>query len=391
VSHDAIIVGAGPAGSTTAIQLARMGWSVALVERTAFPRRKVCGEFISATSAPVIDDLGIGDEWRGLAGPEVTRLALFSGSRIVEARMPADGGHGFGRALGRDVLDGLLLVRAGQVGVEILQPWRAVAIEREGNSNAVQVTFGKTERTLRAPVVVAAHGSWEPGPLPSQLEKVNRPKDFLGFKAHFREATLSPDVMPLLAFPGGYGGIVWADDGRLSLSCCIRRDHLEDLRRHAGLASAATVLHRHLVESSRGVRQTIGQAKLEGVWLAAGPIRPGIRAGYADDVFRVGNASGESHPIIAEGISMAMQSGWLLARELAGVDARNLSGRARAGALYETAWRRQFGGRIRAADIFSRIALWPRAADVMGGLVAGVPSILTVGAGLSGKTKMLRR
>jgi len=40
---DAVVIGAGPAGSATAILLARLGWSVALVERQRFPRRKVCG------------------------------------------------------------------------------------------------------------------------------------------------------------------------------------------------------------------------------------------------------------------------------------------------------------------------------------------------------------
>ncbi|MEO8808750.1 MAG: FAD-dependent oxidoreductase, partial [Rhodanobacter sp.] len=48
--YDAIIVGAGPAGSTAAILLAKAGWSVALVEKHAYPRRKVCGECIAATN-----------------------------------------------------------------------------------------------------------------------------------------------------------------------------------------------------------------------------------------------------------------------------------------------------------------------------------------------------
>jgi hypothetical protein len=47
---DAVVVGAGPAGSAAAILLARAGWSVALVERQRFPRRKVCGECIAGES-----------------------------------------------------------------------------------------------------------------------------------------------------------------------------------------------------------------------------------------------------------------------------------------------------------------------------------------------------
>ena len=50
---DAIIIGAGPAGSAAAILLARAGWSVALVVRQPFPRRKVCGECIAASNLPL--------------------------------------------------------------------------------------------------------------------------------------------------------------------------------------------------------------------------------------------------------------------------------------------------------------------------------------------------
>ena len=52
---DALIIGAGPAGSSAARLLARGGWSVALVEKTEFPRRKVCCEFISAATMPVLE------------------------------------------------------------------------------------------------------------------------------------------------------------------------------------------------------------------------------------------------------------------------------------------------------------------------------------------------
>jgi heterodisulfide reductase subunit A-like polyferredoxin len=57
---DAVIVGAGPAGSSAAILLARAGWSVALVEKQRFPRRKVCGECIAASNLSLLDALGIG-------------------------------------------------------------------------------------------------------------------------------------------------------------------------------------------------------------------------------------------------------------------------------------------------------------------------------------------
>ncbi|WP_062203360.1 NAD(P)/FAD-dependent oxidoreductase [Aureimonas sp. AU12] len=382
---DAVVIGAGPGGSTSAIALARAGWRVALIEKASFPRRKVCGEFLSATSLPVIDRLGIGEDWRAAAGPEVRRLALFAGERVVDAPMPA--GEGYGRALGRDILDLKLAEEAKRSGVALFQPARALSLAPDGDGQIVHIEGSDGEAELQASVVIAAHGSWEPGALASHLPKRHERTDLLGFKAHFHGATLARDLMPLLACPGGYGGIVWADGGRLSLSCCIRRDVLAELRQRDPGLSASAALHRHLLASSLGIRRAIGEAVLAGPWLAAGPIRPGIRAAYADDIFRVGNVAGESHPIIAEGISMAIQSGWLLAQALGTDTAPSRAARQRAGKRYEAAWRRQFAGRIRAAGLFAGIALHAPSAAVAGALIAAAPAILTLGARLSGKTK----
>ena len=169
--------------------------------------------------------------------------------------------------------------------------------------------------------------------------------------------------MPLLAFPGGYGGMVLADHGRLSISCCISCDMFARLRRNYGSGHdgqqnghviAADALFRHLMAPCRGVGEALDGARLDGPWLVAGPIRPGIRAHYDRDIFCVGNAAEESHPIIAEGISRALQSGWLLATELVRAPSGR-AGREAAGRRYQAAWRGLFSRRVfAAAAIISR-------------------------------------
>ena len=383
MTHDAIIIGGGPAGASTAIGLARAGRRVALIERAAFPRRKVCGEFISSASRPVLDALGVGESWDAAAGPEIRRLALFMGARVVTAPMPTSGGAG--RGLGRDVLDGLLLDQARRCGVEVLQPCRATGFERHAAGHEVTIETSQGSTTLAAPILVAAHGSWDRGPLPTQAPKSHAPHDLLGFKAHFLESGLDPELMPLLSFPGGYGGMVRVDGGRVSISCCIRRDVLKGLRQRGETAGDA--LEAHLARSCRGVREALEGARREGPWLAAGPIRPALRPCYADGVFRVGNLAGEAHPVIAEGISMAIQSGWLLSRALDGCDPAMAEARDRAGARYQAAWRRQFSTRIRAANAFAHLAMRPARFAGLGGLIAAMPGTLTLGARLSGKVK----
>ena len=74
--YDAIVVGAGPAGAAAAALLAQAGWRIALIEKTPFPRRKVCGEFISATTWPLLRQLGVADSLLEIAGPVVRRVGL---------------------------------------------------------------------------------------------------------------------------------------------------------------------------------------------------------------------------------------------------------------------------------------------------------------------------
>ncbi|MHB8569441.1 MAG: FAD-dependent oxidoreductase [Metallibacterium sp.] len=83
--YDAIIVGAGPAGSTAAILLAQAGWSVAVIEKSTFPRRKVCGECVAATNLSLLDRLGIGQQFDDLAGPELRSVGLFAGAAMLIA------------------------------------------------------------------------------------------------------------------------------------------------------------------------------------------------------------------------------------------------------------------------------------------------------------------
>lgn len=233
--------------------------------------------------------------------------------------------------------------------------------------------------------------------MPTQgLRRAPRASDLFGFKAHFHHSALPPDLMPLLAFPGGYGGMVHTDCGRVSLSCCIRRDQLEQCRQRSPQANAGEAVLAHIGLSCKGVALALSSATLCGAWLSSGPLRTGIRTFGRDGIFPVGNAAAEAHPIVAEGISMAIQSATLLCGQLlARPDVRSDPSRSRQllegiRQDYAIAWRRNFSQRLYLAALFAHVFMRPVSSRIATQLLAYFPRLLTEGSRWSGKTEPLR-
>lgn len=381
---DAIIIGGGPAGSTAAILLAKAGWSVALVEKKAFPRAKVCGEYISSTTFPLLQQLDLADFYLKNSGPEIKRVGLYVRKHKIFAEMPKSESSGiWGRAIGRDRLDTELLASAVKIGVQVWQPWKATDVQCLDDVVFCVIQTKEQLHTLKSRMVIMAQGSWEHDiSSPDNHFKAPKNSDLFGFKAHFNHSSLADDLMPLLLFPGGYGGLVGSDHGRTSLSCCISREMLTQLREKYPHISAGACVLNHIKESCLGVREVLESAEQLKSWLAVGPIRPGIRHHFKKNIFYIGNIAGESHPIIAEGISMAMQSGWMLSHNL--LNHKNL---IEAGENYRRQWRKQFALRLHVATIFAKMAKCDHFISFCLPFIEKFPRLLTIGASLSGKKK----
>src|SRR5262249_3897456 len=148
-------------------------------------------------------------------------------------------------------------------------------------------------------------------------------------------------------------------------------DRLEALRASRPGLAAGEAVFRAALERSPALRAAFGRARREGAWLAAGPLRPGMRRACRDGVFAIGNAAGEVHPMVGEGISLALGSARLLAEALAQPDpARS----------YASAWRRLFMPKLLAARAFAAVAMRPRAAALVGSVLGRAPRLITLAA-----------
>ena len=388
---DVLVIGAGPAGSAISILLAHAGWRVVMAEQHAFPRRKVCGECIAAGNLSLLDQLGIGPAFRAVAGAELRQVGWMGPSSTIIAELPEceDGPYRFGRALGRDRLDTLLLERARTLGASVLQPAKVRRVRGSLGHFECEIGTGQGQptRKLETLLVVDARGSWEPGA--GSIRPPARASDLFAFKANFRESALAIGLLPVLSLNGAYGGIVTADRGLTTLACCIRRDALQRCRQLAPMTTAGAAVEVFLRNSCGGVRDVLRHARLEGPWLAVGPLRPGMRLCSEPGWFRIGNAAGEAHPLIGEGISMALQSALLLSHELTRQPPATIDA-SRADALqrgYAARWRRAFGSRMRLAAAFAHVAMHPLLARPTESMLRCWPSLLTRAARYAGKSR----
>ena len=159
---DAVIVGAGPAGATTALLLARAGASVLLVDRARFPRDKACSEYLSPATTEILDRLG-GDV---LAAVEGAAHAKLYGMKVVAPCGAAmcgrfrGGPRPYSFALPRTTFDAILLAAAARAGAHVSE---ATTVENlvweKGAVAGVVARSGNGQRvTCNARIVVGADG-----------------------------------------------------------------------------------------------------------------------------------------------------------------------------------------------------------------------------------------
>lgn len=302
-----IVIGAGPAGSAAAWTMARAGIPVTLVERSTFPRSKVCGEFISPAGAPVLEHILSRTGLVTLGARQTDRITLIAGgaSRTWDLPQPA-------WSISRSTLDEALLDAACRAGAEIVQP----ASVRSAEYGAEWVTVALADgRRMDCALVVHADGVGRhdaPGSRPTPAAR-----GLVGLKCHLRAP---PGVLRGLGMRAARGAYVGTIELEAGLGTCALAARANMVRK---LGCEDDLLRTLWPEYSPHWR--------EGPWLASSVPRAGFTAGGHLRSVRVGNAAAAVDPVGGEGIGLALWAG------------------ARAGALIAEAWRKDFDGMALAA------------------------------------------
>ena len=152
---------------------------------------------------------------------------------------------------------------------------------------------------------------------------------------------------------------------------------------------AGIAFESHLRTSCPGVQESLEGARRIGSWLSIGPLRLGIRVEETPGLFRVGNAAGETHPLIGEGISMALEAAFLLASHLVPHTAVEVPSMCwtEIHKAYQMSWRAAFAPRMRVAAAYAHMTMQPALHSPTQALLRRWPGLLTCAARLAGKAR----
>ena len=228
VTCDVLVVGAGPAGAVAARAVARLGATVTLVDRSGFPRRKVCGGCLSRGAMDVLSSEGLGDIPARLGAPPVRALHLHAGVRRARLPLPE------GRAVSRTALDEALVRDAVAQGVAWSPETGASLAERSRRGWIVRLE-GPAPREIEAGVVVDATGLGVPlAPAGRGITGGDRPAERIsrrarvGLGAPFVAVDYPVDPGALLMAVGrsGYVGLVRVESGALNVAAAVDAEAL---------------------------------------------------------------------------------------------------------------------------------------------------------------------
>ena len=358
MSFDVIIAGAGPAGSSAAIHLARQGVRVLLVEQKKFPRPKLCGEFISPECLGHFEKLGVAEAMR-VAGPASITETVFYSTKGHQVKVPSDWfGGSVALGLSRAAMDNVLLRRAEQCGVTVLEGASVSEPIFAGNLvQGVKIKVDGREQEHRAPLTIDATGRAHILTRKLQTgEKRSKPK-LVAFKVHLRNTRVAPRACEIYFYPEGYGGLSTVE-GEISNLCFIIS--AAQVQRHH---SDPNVVMRQLLMKNRRAAYTLANAEAESEWLSASWERFGRqRPSPARGLLAIGDSAAFIDPFTGSGMLMALESGELSA----GVIMRHrneLSGES-LGVEYTKAYVRKFDSRLRISGLLRRAAFKPRLAGL---------------------------
>jgi flavin-dependent dehydrogenase len=322
---DYVILGGGVAGLCAAKRLLELGVRPLIIEAGSYPAHKVCGEFISPSSLPILN------QWNIHPIP-IYNIQLNTASKSLQLKFPQPAG-----SLSHLTFDLQLATQISQQGATLYTQTKVLDCTPpicEGRCHEISLSSGE--------VIKAKHVFIAAGRLPGYSVKKPQVR-YIGLKAHFSNLNLD-STLHMFSFKGAYLGLAPIENGNANLACLAT---IEQVRQFP----SSQHFMQNIIESHPLLCNLLASGlNLFDSWMEA-PIPEFGMLSTPDwpHTYWIGDAAGTIPPASGNGLSLAIASGYLAA-EFA-IKERPLA--------FKHAWQKRCASQIRFAKSLHRLFLSP--------------------------------
>jgi len=337
---DAVVVGGGPSGSLSAIELSKLGWRVLLVERGERHRDKACGHCLNPRAIEMLVQSGLGEAVRPALVGDYRRLCVCSGTASALVELPRQG-----VLAPRSLFDQALRDAAADAGVEVWHEASAMAFDFHRDAAYATVRVNGECQAVRAPLLVGADGLGSAVARAAGLNRRTLRNRKWGFSFDWptaRPPTLKPNVVFMfLHRAGGYLGLVCSSDSLIHIAGLMPSGRRPGADRNLASWMCDLVMQHEVLGEC-------GLSRFQPTAIpvhAIGPMPWRTHANARRRVALVGDAAGYVEPFTGEGMTWAIHSAMTLASCLCDVSPGTWN--EALADRYRRAWRTAIGSRQR--------------------------------------------
>lgn len=316
--NDAIVIGAGPAGCSAAIYLARRGLEILLLDKARFPRPKACGEGIMPAGIPILEELGVLDEVER-SGRRIRGIQFIGRKGALATGLFTEGRYAL--AIHREILDRILVERARSFrNIEVLE---SHAIKRPLFENEILTGFeiegvrADTPSALRQ--VFARHHVICDGSASATAEAMGLKKRFpkrkrYGMRTRFQGVEGLEDLVQVFFLDGGEIYLAPQSGEKNALVALL----VEESRMKAQFAGRTQEGFFEMIRSCRPLAERMERAVQQTGIIGLGPLGGRREPWKGPGWWLAGDAASSLDPITGEGIALALENGKIAAEEILG-------------------------------------------------------------------------